>query len=414
MTAEPVNAEPVSTAGCPMHFPFPKADPLDIQAEYGWLREHDPVTTVTLPSGDRAWLVTRYADVRAVLSDVRFSRDLNRPDAARMKTAIGFGNYGNPFADPPVHTRWRRLVARAFTPRQVEAMRPRVQATVDDLVEKLAAQGPPADLMAAFAYPLPITVICTMLGVPVADQAQFRDWVDTMLSSDHDPSDRAGAAGALIDYAKALSEDKRREPADDLLSGLVAVADDDDGRLTEEELWITVMTLLVAGYKTTAAEIGKGFLLLHRHPDQFAALRADVAAGGALVESATEEMLRCTPPGNGYGISRYATADVEIGGVLIPAGATVLVARHAANRDEAHFADGERFDITRGTANQNLTFGSGPAFCFGAPVARMELQLGFAALLRRFPELRLAVAYDDVRWLTETAAQAPEAVPVTW
>jgi nocardicin N-oxygenase len=400
--------------GCPVtherSFPFQRVDPMDVPGEYAELQRTDPVTQVVLPSGDRAWLVTRYADVKAVLSDQRFSRDLNRPGVARMRTGIGFGNYGNPFADPPAHTRWRRLVARAFTPRQVERMRPRIVRIVDDLIDAMDKQGSPLDLMSAFAYPLPITVISQMLGVPGADQDQFRSWVDTLLAGEHNSAERGHATVQLIEYAGRLAATKRAEPTDDLLSGLVAVTDGNDGRLSEEELFITVMTLLVAGYKTTAAEIGKGLLTLLRHPEVFAELRANPA----LFDSAADELLRTTPPGNGFGISRYATEDIEVGGVLIPAGATVLVARHAANRDPDHFPDPDRFDPRRPDANQHLTFGSGPAYCFGAPVARLELQAGFAALLRRFPSLRLAGTAEDVTWREDVAAQVPATLMVRW
>jgi cytochrome P450 len=401
---------PVDHEGGLRAFPFDRADPMDLPPEYAEVRRDDPVTEVVLPSGDRAWLVTRYDDVKAVLSDRRFSRDLNRPGVARMSTKIGFGNYGNPFADPPVHTRWRRQVAKAFTPRQVEGMRPQITRIVDELLDTMGQHGAPLDLMSWFAYPLPITVISQMLGVPVADQGKFRGWVDVMLAGEHNSAERAEAASQLMAYAGELGGIKRESPADDLLSGLVAVTGENDGRLTEQELLITVMTLLVAGYKTTAAEIGKGLLTLLRHPEQLAALRADPA----LFESAADELLRTTPPGNGLGISRYATVAIEVGGVTIPAGSTVLVARHAANRDEAHFPDPERFDPLRADANQHLTFGSGPAYCFGAPVARMELQVGFERLFRRFPGLRLAGSYDDIPWREDLAAHVPGALMVSW
>ncbi|MFC5753281.1 cytochrome P450 [Actinomadura rugatobispora] len=401
-------------SACPVahDFPFAKTDPMTMPAEFAELREREPVARVRLPSGDLAWLVTRYADTKAVLSDWRFSRDTARPDAARMNTAIGFGNHGNPFADPPDHTRWRRLVARAFTARRVERMRPGIQAIVDRLVGAMIDRGPDADLMEALAYPLPITVLCDMLGVPVADQVRFRGWIDDMLNAAFTSERRMEAAAALIDYAKALADAKRRDPADDMLSALVAVRDEDDGRLDDDELFVTVMTLLVAGYKTTAAQIGKGLLTLFRHPAELAAARAH--RDEARLRRVSEELLRFTPPGAGYGIARYAVEDVEVGGVLIPAGSTVFVARHSGNRDEAHFPDAERFDIGRGTANQHLTFGAGPAFCVGAPVARMELELAFDALLHRLPGLALAVPEAEVPWNSDTAAQAPERVLITW
>jgi cytochrome P450 len=398
----------VAEDGCP--YPFVKADPMAMPGEFAWLREHRPITRVTLPSGDQAWLVTRYDDVKAVLSDTRFSRDLGRPGAARMSTAIGFGNSGNPFADPPVHTRWRGLVAKAFTPRQVEHLRPRVQEIVDELIDQMIDTGSPAELMEGLAFPLPIKVLCEMIGVPVEDHVRFRGWVHDMLSSSLTSEQRSGAAMALIEYSRALTVAKRNEPTDDLLGRLIAVRDENDGRLDDDELFITIMTLLVAGYKTTAAQLGKAMLTLFRYPGQLAALRDDPS----LIDSAVEETLRYSPPGGGVGISRYATADLEVGGVVIPEGSTVIVARHAANRDGAHFPDGESFDVRRPTANQHLTFGAGPAFCFGAPLARMELRIAIETLLRRMPGLRLAVPEDQVPWTEDTAAQAPEAVPIAW
>jgi cytochrome P450 len=414
MPDQPADTLDRKPGACPVahDFPFAKADPMTMPAAYAELRDREPVARVRLPSGDLAWLVTRYADCKAVLSDWRFSRDTARPDAARMNSAIGFGNRGNPFADPPNHTRWRRLVAKAFTARRVERMRPGIQAIVDRLVDAMIERGPELDLMEALAYPLPITVLCEMLGVPVRDQVRFRGWIDDMLNASFTAEERMDAAVTLIEYGKGLSEAKRREPADDLLSVLVAVRDEDDGRLSDDDLFVTIMTLLVAGYKTTAAQIGKGLLTLFRHPDVLAAARA--SDDPAHVRAVSEELLRFTPSGAGYGIARYAVEDVEVAGTVIPKGSTVFVARHSGNRDERHFPDAETFDITRETANQHLTFGAGPAFCVGAPVARMELELAFEALLHRLPGLALAVPESEVPWNSDNAAQAPVRILITW
>ncbi|MDL4771328.1 MULTISPECIES: cytochrome P450 [Thermomonosporaceae] len=205
---------------------------------------------------------------------------------------------------------------------------------------------------------------------------------------------------------------RRGGRAGDLLSTLVAVRDEDDGRLSDNDLFVTVMTLLVAGYKTTAAQIGKGLLTLFRHPGALAAAQA--GTDDAHLRAVSEELLRYAPPGAGYGIARYAVEDVEVGGVTIPAGSTVFVARHSGNRDDAHFPDAGTLDIARGTANQHLTFGAGPAFCLGAPVARIELELAFDALLHRLPGLALAVPESDIPWSSDNAAQAPAAIPIIW
>ncbi len=393
-----------------LFYPFDRANPLEMPREFAWLREHDPIRQVTLPSGDRAWLVTRYDDARAVLSDWRFSRELNRPGAARLKAAIGFGNYGNPFADPPDHTRWRTIVAKAFTARQMEAFRPRVQAFADRFVGAMAAMTPPIDLMESLAYPLPINVMCELIGVPVQDNEYFRRLVDVALSSEQSMQDRGKAGAGLVEYSARLTEARRQLPTDDLLSRLISIRDENDGRLDDNELFVTIMTLLVAGYKTTAAHLAKGLITLLRYPGLVTRLRADPS----LIGTATEELLRYPAAGRGLGISRFATQDVEVGGVLIPKGSTVLVVQHSANRDEARFPDGEHFDVTRATAHQHLTFGAGPAFCLGAPLARMELRIAFAALISTFPALTLAVPEEEIEWRHDSAAQAPVSLPVKW
>lgn len=394
--------------GCPVphggFFPFSRADQLDMPPEYSELQESAPISLVTLPSGDTAWLVTRYADVKAVLAHPSMSRDLNRPGAARMTTKIGSGNYGNPFADQPEHRRWRGKVARAFTPRQVARIRPEVEDIVGDLVDGLRDSDRPVDLMASFAYPLPIRVLCHMLGIPVADHTRFRRWVDTILSEEHGSDDRTRASLEIRDYAMDLADAKRADPGEDFLSGLVT---DQKDPLDDDEIFVTVMTLLVAGYKTTAAELAKGLLLLDRAPEQFGRLRVDPD----LAPRAVQELLRYTPPGNGMGLARYATRDVRIGDVQVPAGATVLCARHAANRDERQFRQGGELDLSRLDAHQHLTFGAGRAYCFGAPVAEMELEIALRELLLAFPDLAVV---DEVEWVETMATQVPRKVLVSW
>lgn len=394
--------------GCPVahvgDYPFPRNDQLSVPPELERLRTEAPISTVTLPSGDTAWLVTRYADVKKVLSHPAMSRDLNRPDAAQMTSKIGSGNYGNPFADAPEHTRWRRKVARAFTPRQVALLRPQVEQIVVDLVDELRAVGQPAELMSTYAYPLPLRVLCSMLGVPESDHPRFRAWVDTILSEEHGAQVRTEAALEVRSYALALADQKRAAPGNDLLSGLATQTDDP---LDDDELFVTVMTLLVAGYKTTTAEIAKGVITLSHHRDQVAQLIADPR----LAVPAAHELLRLTPPGNGIGLTRYATAALQVGDVLIPQGATVICARHVANRDELRFADAGRLRLTRDNAHQHLTFGAGRAYCFGAPVAEMELELTLLHLFRAFPDLTVNAHVD---WQETMATQVPTRLEVSW
>ncbi|PRX46637.1 nocardicin N-oxygenase [Prauserella shujinwangii] len=392
-------------------YPFARESQLVMPREFAWLRERDPVCRVTLPHGREAVLLTRYDDIRAALSERRLSSRTNRPGSALEGSAPGFGNAERPFSDPPEHTRWRALVAGAFTARRVAALRPRVQDITDGLLDAMAAHGPPADLMAGLALPVPVAVICELLGVPAADQAEFRDWVDEVFLLPAGPERRTRALGALADYVRGLLAARRARPGrDDLLDGLLAVRDADDGRLTEDELVQTVMILLAAGYKSTAAQIGRGVLTLLRHRDQLAVLRADPG----LVPAAVEELLRYAAPGNGLGVTRYATGTLDIGGVRVPEGTVVVLPPQAANRDPRRFPRPDRFDVCRAGAARHLAFGAGPHFCLGAALARLELQVVFDRLLRRFPGIELAIPPGELRWPADGALQGPDEVPLRW
>lgn len=390
-------------------YPFEIGDPFQLPTEFAWLRENEPVTQVRLATGDSVWLVTRYDDVRAVLADRRFSRNVGRPDAARL--IPGVPQLSGAFSEPPAHTRWRKLVSKAFTPRQVEKLRLEVAATVDGLLDDVVAEGAPADLVERFAIPLPIMTICMLFGVEAGKHEPFRDCADTALSIEGSTSEERGAAFQDMQrLAKDLVGERRRDPGDDLLSKLIDVHDEDEGRLTEDELVATIMTVLIGGYESTANQIARGLLAFFRHPDQLARLRAD----RELLRPAIEEVLRYAATDSGYGAPRYATADVEVGGVTIPHGATLLVIRQSANRDGTVFADPDRFDIGRQEAQQHFAFGGGPHFCLGAALVRMELEVAFAALLDRFPELRLAVPEQELGWHFRVTTAGPDTVPVAW
>jgi len=394
----------------PPRFPFAAARGIDLPSEYARLREQEPVIRVRLASGDLAWIVTRYDDVRRVFADARFSRAaLNRPGAVRSMPVAGAIPGLIVAADPPDHTRLRKLVAPAFTSRRIEALRPRIEQVSEGLLDTVAAGGPPADLVADYAVPLPLTIICELLGVPYGDRAQFSQWVDATLSSPDRAVDEVRAAAArLMAYLAGLIEAKRRDPADDLLGTLIGARDDED-RLSEDELVGFAVGLLVAGFETTASELAHALLLLLRHPDQLAWLREDLAR----MPAAVEELLRCIPLSNGLAAIRIATEDVELGGVVVRTGEAVLPLTASANRDAGVFTGPERLDLTRAT-NPHLAFGHGIHHCLGRQLARIELHVGIAAVLRRFPGLRLAVGYEDLTWKPSMALNALAALPVAW
>jgi cytochrome P450/putative sterol carrier protein len=402
-------------------YPFQRKQPFVLPEELAWLRVHEPISRITLSSGDQAWLVTRYEDARAILSDnQRFSRNLSRPGAARIISGTPFdndedgvfANFGSSLADPPGHTRWRRLVGKAFTGRQAEAMRGRIQAITDELLDEVEARTPPADLMGTVAYRLPITVIWELLGIPAEDQSRFWDWSNSIISIGTTvPWEEAVASiKALVDYAHTLITAKRRRLGKDLLSTLIAVHDEDNTKLTDDELVSTTLILLVAGYESTAVQFGNGLLALFKHSDQLAAL----AANPALIVSTVEETLRWALMGTGFSSARYAISDVEIGGCIIPKGSTVFVSIGSANRDETQFENPDEFLVARESAHRHLTFGAGPAFCLGASLARVELQVLFSTLVQRFPNIRLAIPFEDVRWKSNLFSRLPESLPVTW
>lgn len=396
-----------ATAGT---YPYRSEDPLCLPPELTRLRTADPVSRVRVATGDEVWLVTRHEDVRAVLADRRFSRNVLREDAARLIPGVPLGQVSSPFVEPPGHTRWRRLVAKAFTRRHVETLRPYIEEVVGGLVDTLVSHGPPAELMSAFAYPLSITVMCAMLGIEPAQHERFAALADAALTmGDRSPQDRVRAFADLDAFSRALVAVKRADPGEDLLSQLVAVHDADGGRLSEEELVATILAMLVGGYESTVMQIGKSVFVLLRHPDQLTALRA----APSLLGRAIEETLRYAGMDSGYGSPRYALEDVEVAGVTIPKGATVLAIRTCANRDGEAFQDPERFDISR-APGQHLTFGFGHHICLGAALARLQLEVGIGALLHRLPHLRLGVASEDVVWEYRITVAGPAKLPVVW
>ncbi|MCX4581668.1 cytochrome P450 [Streptomyces sp. NBC_01481] len=375
---------------------------------YAWLREHAPVHRTRLPSGVEAWLVTRYTDARQALADQRLSKNPahhDEPAHAKGKTGIPGERKAELMThllniDPPDHTRLRRLVSKAFTPRVVAEFAPRVQELTDRLIDGFAEKGE-ADLIHEFAFPLPIYAICDMLGVPREDQDDFRDWAGMMIR--HGGGPRGGVARSvkkMRSYLAELIHRKREEPGDDLISGLIRASDHGE-HLTENEAAAMAFILLFAGFETTVNLIGNGVYALLRNPEQRERLQQSLAAGESeagnpLLATAVEELLRYDGPVE-LATWRFATEPLTIGGQRIAAGDPVLVVLAAANRDPERFDEPDTLDLSR-RDNQHLGYGHGIHYCLGAPLARLEGQTALATLLRRLPDLRLAGDPADLRW----------------
>lgn len=388
-------------------FPFSESERLEPDPMFATLRAEQPLSRVQLPYGEPAWLATRYEDVKVVLGDPRFSRAAGvGRDEPRMR--LHQAQEGSILSmDPPDHSRLRRLVMKAFTVRRVEELRPRAQEIADSLVDALVAKGAPADLVADFGLPLPITVICELLGVPFEDRADFRVWSDAFLSTTKfTPQEVYSNVGALRSYMAGLIAQRRVAPTPDLIGALVLARDSSD-RLSEEELLSLTQGLLVAGHETTASQIPNFVYVLLTHPAVLASLRADLS----LVPRAVEELMRFVPLGEGPGIARYALEDVELGGVVVRAGEPVLPAVHSANRDGAVYSSPEELDLLRAEVS-HVGFGYGAHHCLGAPLARMELQVALSTLLRRLPGLGLVSG--GVEWKTGLATRGPARMMVTW
>ena len=384
--------------------PFEQAHPLQAPTMLRVLRQHGPVHQVRTATGDPAWLVTGYTEVRALLDDARLGRSHPDPDrAARTgESALFGGPLGDYDTEAADHARMRSLLQPHFTPRRIRALRPRVEALAGELLDDLARHGPPADLVQALAIPLPVLVICELLGVPYADRDRFRAWTrDAADVRDRARSER-GLAG-LFGYGQQLVARKRAEPGDDVVSRLCATAGTDD-----DEIALLSMFLLFAGRETTVTAISTGALLLLDEPAQWQAL----AREPALVPEVVEEILRGGGQGGG-GIPRYARTGLRIAGAQIKAGDLVLLDNGAANHDPSAFADPERFDVTR-PAVAHLSFGHGARYCIGAPLARIELQVVFSRLVPHFPAMRLAEPVEQLTFNRDTLTGGLARLPVTW
>jgi cytochrome P450 len=389
-------------------YPFSAPDRLHLDPTYRQSQLERPLIRVRLPFGEEAWLATRYADVRLIMGDPRFSRAAaGEHDEPRTRPEPPGGGILN--MDPPEHSRLRRLVAKAFTARRVELLRPRAQEIADSLIDDMVAAGPPADLVDRFALPLPVAVICELLGVPFADRQQFQGWSNAFLSTTSmTPQQMRESIDAFSTYMAQLIAVRRGEPREDLLSALIAARDEHD-KLSEPELVEMCVGLLVAGHETTASQIPNMVYVLLNQPAALEQLRDKPE----LVPAAVEELMRWIPLGVAAAFARYAKEDVEVGGVLIRAGEPVLGALAAANRDPAVFTEPDAIDFNRAD-NVHIGFGHGVHHCLGAPLARMELQVALSTLVRRLPGLRLAVPEEELPWKTGMLVRAPLQLPVAW
>lgn len=396
------------------NYPFRSPTSLAPPEEFQQLRQGCPVAHVRLPSGDQAVLLTRYDDVKQVLSDPRFTRELTAPDAARLTADETGGVFGrrrstSMSGNGEGHERWRRLIGKAFTAKRMQALQPRIKALAEQLVEEMKKKGPPVDLVSALGFPLPVWVICELLGVPDKDRDRFGYWSNTMLSlTQYTKQEITEAQAEFGRYFMGHIHAKRAAPGDDLLSELITVTDAADGRMSEMELLMTGQGLLVAGHETTSNMIGKmmGMLLSDRR--RWEALLADPS----LVRSAVEEVLRFDANG-GFGLPRYISEDAEIPSGKLPKGTTVVCNMAAANRDERAFAHAEEMDLRR-SPNAHLTFGSGSHSCLGQALARTELQTVLEVLLRTLPTLALAIPPEQLPRREGLLVGGLEKVPVRW
>jgi cytochrome P450 len=404
-------AKDVSAQSSPPDYPFRAPSALDPPEAWSQLRSGCPVANVRLVSGDTAVLLTRYDDVKQTLADPRFDRQLTAEGAARITTNESGGVFStpNPLANGSAHQMWRRLVIRSFTARRMAALQPRIEEKTDELIDQLQLEGSPADLVPTLAFPLPVWVICELLGICDKDRDLFAYWAQTMLSLSKYSQNEIDAAQAEFDeYMAVLVAQKRATPGDDLTSELLAVADSQDGRLSEELAVRTARGLLVAGHETTANMIGKMVAMLLADRRRWDELLADPE----LVPSAVEEVVRFDANA-GFGLPRYLTEDLELEGATLPSGTTVIVNIAAANRDERAFEHPDEMDLHR-NPNRHLTFGVGPHSCIGQVLARTELQTVLAALLRRLPTLDLAIPADELPIREGMLVGGMERLPVRW
>jgi cytochrome P450 PksS len=385
-------------------------------AFYAQLRERGPLSALTF-GAMKVWIIaTTYDETAELLKDPRLVKDMY--NALPKGAAQPLQQYGDTMrlltqnmlgADPPDHTRLRGLVSKAFTPRMIDQLRPRIQEITTELLDAVQGQGK-MDIVADFAYPLPMTVISEMLGISLEDRAQFRIWTQELLNAFVTPGQEAKAmeiGDTFINFIRTLVVAKREHPADDLISSLLRVEEQGD-RLSEDELVSMVWLLIVAGHETTVNLLSNGVLALLQHPEQMQLLQQNPA----LVSSTVEELLRYTGPVLFAG-ARWAGEDISIHGQTIRKGEMVRISSIAADTDPRQFADPEKLDITR-QANKHLAFGRGIHVCLGAPLARLEGQIAIGTLFQRLPNLRLACEPAQLTWNPIPNLRGLQSLPVTF
>lgn len=377
---------------------------------YKNIRENDPVHQFLLPNGQFAWIVTTFKEASKVLSDSRFvTNSLNQTESANTELPphqeIISRNLLS--VDPSDHRRLRRLIQKAFTPRMVEKLRGRVEEIANQLLDQVEDKGK-MDLIEDFAFPLPIIVICEMLGVPIKDQDKFREWSDVIMEGFNNPQlsqNSEEGMKAFVSYLKELIAKRRKHLQNDLISDLLRV-EEDGNVLSEHELYALIFVLIIAGHETTVNLIGNGMLALLEHPQQ----KERLIKKPELIHGAIEEILRYNGPAEVSNI-RFATEDIEVGGKQIKQGEMVFIALSSANRDPQQFIEPDSFDITR-AANNHIAFGKGVHFCLGAPLARLEGEVAINILLHRMPEIQLSTDFDLLEWRAGIIIRGLKEIPV--
>ncbi|WP_188113942.1 cytochrome P450 [Streptomyces apricus] len=389
-------------------YPIHRTSPNEPPCEYARLRDEQPVCPISLPTGHPAYLVTRYEDVKTVLSDSRFSREALFREGAPRAQLVEPDSSSLISMDPPRHSALRNLTNREFSPRRAEAMRPRIQEIVDRLLDTMAGMTAPVDLNATLARPMALEVICELLGVPYEDQHLFGAWCDHFMSlTKYSAEEIVRSNTEMRTYIADLAERKLEDPGGDLLSKL-AHSMAEEQTITHEELVSTGVMFLLAGHDTTVTVTGGGAVLLLRNPDQLALVREDPA----LMDAAVEEIIRLVTPGDGTFI-RITLEEVELSGTAIPPNSAVIAPISSANRDARVFENPDALDVHR-TDNKHIGFAHGTHFCAGSALARAEVQIAMKSLFSRFPTLRLAVDPEELRWRQTAALGGYEEIPVTW
>lgn len=384
-----------------LQYPLAHESALEPSAEWAELRSKCPVASVSVPDGSEAKLLTRYDDVKEMLADPRFTRP--RADDGSPESAFSIPMSGED------HQRWRRLVGKWFTAKRMAALRPKMAGIADQLLDDMTSRGNSGDLKAHFAFPLPVYVICDMLGVPAADRDRFSYWSDNFLNlTRYSAQERQAAIEEFAAYMSGHIAAKRARPADDLLSTLIGESNGEGEGLTDAELLGTGIGLLVAGHETTANMIGKTVAMLLADRVRWERLLENPS----LVRTTVEEALRFDANG-GFGLERYLTEDIEIGGEVLPQGTTVVCSLGAANRDEHAFDNAAEMDQAR-TPNPHLAFGAGAHSCLGQALARTELQVALEVLLRRLPSLELDAPAEDLARVEGLLVGGLREVPVRW